>query len=413
MTERNARTRLDVGEAWARLAPRIRALAPEHVPVTEAAGRVAAEALTAAVDVPHFRRSAMDGFAVRSEELLGASRQSPARLALVGDARPGRAFAAPVPRGAAVSITTGAPVPAECDAVVMVELTEERGGEVLVFASISAGKHVAAVGEDVALGATVVPRGRHLRAQDAGLLASVGQGVIPVIRRPRVALVLTGDELLPPGSRPDGAHIVDANSVVLAALARRDGAEVVSLRYVGDDPARTAEALRSADADVVLVSGGSSVGPEDHAARALAAQGEVLVHGVALRPGAPTGFGFVEGRAVFLLPGNPIACLCTYELFAGRAIRALGGLSTDFPHSRATLPLASAILSEVGRTDYVRVRIEHGRVVPIMAGGASILSSSTTADGAVWVSSPIATLGPGDLVEVCLYDCAVSARGAP
>jgi molybdopterin molybdotransferase len=413
MTDRGARARLEVEEAWARLEPRVHPLATELVPVTEAAGRVAAEAVRAAASVPHFRRSAMDGFALRAEDLRGASPETPARLTLVGDARPGRAFAGAVPRGAAVSITTGAPVPADCDAVVMVELSEERAQEgtreVLVFAAIPAGKHVAEVGEDVARGALVVPRGRRLRPQDAGLLASVGCGAIPVIRRPRVALVLTGDELLPPGSTPEGAHIVDANSVVLAALARRDGALVTGVRYVGDDPARTAAALGDADADVVLVSGGSSIGPEDHAARVLSELGELLVHGVALRPGAPTGFGFAQGRLVFLLPGNPVACLCTYELFAGRAIRILGGISADFPHIRVVLPLASAIRSELGRTDYVRVRIEDGRVVPIMAGGASILSSSTVADGAVFVGSKCAALAAGELVQVWLYDGVASA----
>jgi molybdopterin molybdotransferase len=226
-----------------------------------------------------------------------------------------------------------------------------------------------------------------------------------VVRRPSVRVLITGDELLPPGSAPSGACIVDSNSLVLAALARRDGALGVAVENVRDRRELVRGALALAEEDVVLVSGGSSVGPEDHAPLVLAEVGEVAVHGVALRPSSPAGFGFVaDGRPVFLLPGNPVSCLCAYEFFAGPSIRALGGLSRAWPHRRRSAVVGSKIVSELGRVDYVRVRLEGDRVFPIMTSGASILSSTTRADGAVVVQGDEEGHGEGAVVEVLLYD---------
>jgi molybdopterin molybdotransferase len=165
------------------------------------------------------------------------------------------------------------------------------------------------------------------------------------------------------------------------------------------------DALAASDADLVLVSGGSSVGQEDHAPRALAELGELAVHGVALRPAAPAGFGFLPGgRVVFLLPGNPVSCLCAYDLFAGVALRLLGGLPPELPYRAATLPLGRKIVSAVGRVDYVRVRVEAGRVEPLATSGASVLTSTTRADGFVLVPRDSEGHAPGDAVTVHFYD---------
>jgi molybdopterin molybdotransferase len=397
-----ARTRVD--DALAVLARRVGALPAELVPVTEAAGRVAAADVRASVSVPHFARAAMDGYAV----IAASTASAPVALRLVGEARPGRPFRGVVGPGEAASITTGAPVPEGADAVLMAELADApEGGNVRVRAAIPAGKHVGCVGEDVLAGAIVLARGRRLRPQDAGLLASVGAARIEAVRRPRVRLLVTGDELLPPGSAPEGARIVDTNSVVLRALAARDGAASVEVGYVEDTREAVERALGAATEDVLLVSGGSSVGPEDHAPLVLAAIGELAVHGVAMRPAAPAGFGFLGPRRdvpVFLLPGNPVSCLCAYEVFAGPAIRALGGLPREWPHRRVTRALAEAVVSEAGRTDYVRVALEGDRARPLGAGGASILSSTTRADGVLLVPADRERLEAGEPVEIRLYD---------
>ena len=398
------RERTSVSEAIAILELRTPLLGVERVALSAAHGRVAAEAVIAGVDVPAFARSAMDGFAVVGESTFGASSQAPLELALIGEAKAGRRFAGTLRYGEAVRITTGAPIPTGADAVVMAEVAEAIGDTVRVREAVAPGKHVSAVGEDIRRGDPVVNRGRRLRPQDLGVLASIGAAEILVVRRPRVSIAITGDEVLPPGDAPRDALISDADGPMLRALAERDGAGAIELRYLPDDRDAMRALFAAHDADVLLVSGGSSVGPEDHAPTVLAELGEVAVHGVALRPASPAGFGFLRSSPVFLLPGNPVSCLCAYEFFAGPTIRALGGRSRAWPHRRARLPLAAKIVSELGRTDYMRVSIRDGRVAPIMTSGASILSSTTRADGVVIVAAHHEGHGEGEEVEVHLYD---------
>jgi molybdopterin molybdotransferase len=216
-------------------------------------------------------------------------------------------------------------------------------------------------------------------------------------------VLVTGNELLPPGSTPEGFKIVDSNSPMLDALVARDGGECLPVHYLPDHYEMVRDAIRDTDADVILVSGGSSVGVEDHAPRAVAELGELAVHGVAMRPAAPLGVGFLP-LPVFLLPGNPVSCLCAYDLFAGRVVRRLGGRAWDLPYRNVSLPLAAKIVSAAGRLDYVRVKIEAGQVVPIATSGASMLSSTVVADGFVLVSRDRESLEPGEVVEVWLYD---------
>jgi molybdopterin molybdotransferase len=265
-------------------------------------------------------------------------------------------------------------------------------------------KHVGAVGEDIRRGDLVLARGRRLRPQDAGLLASIGVARPLCVRRPRVALVITGDELLQAGTRPQGVQIVDSNSVMLEALVARDGGELLPFALLPDQPEQIRAALADAGADVTLVSGGSSVGSEDHAPRLLAELGSLDFHGVSMRPSSPAGVGRIGSRFVFLLPGNPVSCLCAYEFFAGPTLRALGLRPRAWPHRRVTLPLARKLASAVGRTDYVRVAIEDSRVVPIGTAGASILSSTVRAAGCVIVPRELEGMPEGASVEVLLYD---------
>ena len=402
--------RADVEEVEHFLAERVHVLAPEPVPLLECAGRVLAESVTSRVDVPGFRRSAMDGYAIRGEDSFGASAYDPLSLRLLGASMPGAPFEGSVGRGEAVRIMTGAPLPDGADAVIMAEVCDEADGRVQLRDAVAPRKNVGAIGEDIRSGDAVLPAGRRLRPQDAGLLSSIGIAEVPCRRRPRVALIVTGDELLPPGSTPAGHRIVDSNSVVLRALAARDGAVMLPGGILEDDAAVIRVALAEADADVLLVSGGSSVGQEDHAPRLVAELGTLDFHGVAMRPSSPAGVGRLPARGagderfVFLLPGNPVSCLCAYEFFAGPTIRALGGRPRRWPHRRVSLPLARKIASQIGRVDYVRVAIEEGHVVPIATSGASILSTTVRATGAVVVPRGREGMAEGEVVEVRLYD---------
>jgi molybdopterin molybdotransferase len=386
-------------------------LPPELVPLLGCSGRVLSEDVVAAVDVPGFARSAMDGYAVRGEATFGASAYNRLSFKLCGDALPGRPFSGKLAPGQAIRIMTGAPVPDGADAVIMAEFCEEREERVFVSEAVGPQKNVGAVGEDIRRGDVVLRAGRRVRPQDAGLLASIGCAEVRCVRRPRVRLVITGDELLPAGSLPYGCRIVDSNSVMLRALVARDGGEILPFELLRDEPELIRAALERKDVDVILLSGGSSVGQEDHAPRLVAELGSLDVHGVAMRPSSPAGFGRIDGRFVFLLPGNPVSCLCAYEFFAGPSIRALGGRSRKWPHARVRVPLARKIASAIGRTDYVRVAIEGGRAAPIATSGASILSSTVRASGAVIVPRELEGMPEGAEVDVLLYDDELAVGG--
>jgi len=397
-------TRTEVDDAVTLIRTRVAPLGPETIELDAAAGRELVTEVTAAVPVPHFDRAAFDGYALRAEETFGAGPYNPLTLRVIGEAMPGRPFARVIARGEAVRIMTGSPVPAGADAVLPAESAEETSGLLKVVEPVVPGKNVGRTGEDVPAGQTVLPAGRVLRPQDLGLLSSIGVALIQVVRRPRVAILVTGDEILPPGSKPNGYRIVDSNSVVLRALVRRDGGEAIPTKHLPDRPEAIRDAMTAGDWDVLLISGGTSVGREDHAPRLVAELGELPVHGIALRPASPAGIGFIGGRPVFLLPGNPVSCLCAYDLFAGRAVRRLGGFSDELPYRIAEYSVADKIVSAVGRVDYVRVRITPNGVQPIAVSGASILSTTVTADGFVLVPRDREGYGPGERVAVYLYD---------
>lgn len=410
---RSVRDRATVEDVCALVRDRVGRLPDERVGLHAAAGRVLATAVRAHAPVPPFDRAAMDGYAVRGEETLGATVCSPARFRCVGRARPGRACAVSLGPGEAVEIATGAPMPRGADAVVKVESTRAEGTLVLVGEPAPPGRHVGTVGEDVAPGTLVLPESRILRPQDLGLLAALGMAEVRVVRQPVATVIATGDELVAPGARAGDCQIVDTNSIMLAALLARDGAQVRLVGPLADDRARIGAAIAEAAtaSDLVLISGGSSAGPEDHAPGLVAELGELAIHGVALRPASPAGVGFIGRVPLVLLPGNPVSCLCAYDFFAGLAARRLGGRADLWPYRPVERPLARALVSAVGRVDYARVQIDQGRVEPLATSGASILSTTSRADGFVVVPAHVERYPVGNSVTVWLYDAAPPTIG--
>ncbi len=376
----------------------------ERLPIRQSAGRVLCAPVVSPTDVPGFDRAMMDGYAVRACDTQGATPYNRLALEIIGSSMPAGPFDGHLGPGQAVRIMTGAPIPAGADAVVPAERTDPAGEHrVLVSAAIPAAKHIGSRGEDIRAGQPVLPAGRRLRPQDIGVLSSIGIGQIDVVRSPRVRVIITGDELLPAGSVPEGYQIVDANGPMLRALIQRDGGVVTDDRILRDQPEIIAAAMQD-DADLILVSGGSSVGVEDHAPRLLQQLGHLAIHGIAIRPSSPTGMGTLGDRPVFLLPGNPVSCLCAYDFFAGRAVRRSAGRSPQWPYRIERLPLHRKIVSQIGRVDYARVRIENGAVEPLAISGASLLSSATTADGFVILDEGSEGRAAGDEVDVYLYD---------
>ena len=432
--------------AW--LDAQLGTLEAERVPLRSVAGRVLAHAVVSDIDVPGFDRSTMDGYAVVADSTEGATPYNRVTLTVIGDALPGSPFVRTLARGEAVRIMTGAPLPDGSDAVLPAESVEidpgrggsdvRRGGsstsaeatadrrslgegwsdppdsaapsQVAAISTVSPGKNVGRRGEDIGSGTTVLDAGRVLRPQDLGVMSSIGVAEAGVVRRPRVRLVITGNELLPSGTPPHDFLITDANGPMLAALAERDGAIVDFPGLVPDESDAILDALH-ASADIIIVSGGSSVGIEDLAPMLVATHGELAVHGIAMRPSSPTGMGRLGPRLVFLLPGNPVSALCAYDFFAGRAIRALGGRPKEWPYRSVRGTLARKISSLIGRLDYARVKFEDpsttlgagGRVEPLSVSGASVLSSTTRADGFVIVGDDSEGFAAGSEVDVFLY----------
>ena len=397
-------TRVTVDDALDWLDRTVAPLEPESVDLVDANHRWLSCNVVSRIDVPSFDRAAMDGYAVRADETTGCSDYSPVTLKVSGESMPGAPFESRVGPGQAVRVMTGAPLPAGSDAVVPAEFATQTDDHVELTTTVGPGRHVGRRAEDVATGAKLFDAGHRLRPQDVGLLASVGLDRVDVVRRPRVRMVVTGNELIQPGSPRGPFQIFDANSSLLHSLIARDGGTLESRRHVPDEPGAIRRAMTDPGCDVVLVSGGSSVGAEDHAPSVLAESGELPIHGIAMRPSSPTGMGTIGRTIVFLLPGNPVSCLCAYDFFAGRTIRRLGGGSVAWPYPRTCGALKSKIVSTIGRRDYCRVVVQHESIEPIAISGASILSSTTRANGFVIVPDECEGYADGTRIDVFLYD---------
>lgn len=400
------RSRTTVDEAWIwcdEFVAQAKTLS-ETVPLTEACGRCLVEAVVSTLDVPGFDRAAMDGYAVVAEDTTGASDYNPVRLRVVGQSMPGCSYDELVRPQQAVRIMTGAPMPKGATAVVPVEYSQAEGEGVCISTTVGSAKHVGRQGEDIRSGETILSAGRRLRPQDVAVVASIGQSQVIVRQRPKVRLMVTGNELVPPGAAKHPYQIYEANSFLLRGMVARDGGELESVRFVEDRKDSIREALLAPGADVILVSGGSSVGAEDFAPELVAELGTLAMHGIAMRPSSPTGLGQIGNSAVVLLPGNPVSCLCAYDFFAGRMIRQLAGHAAGWTYRMVEVPLARKLVSEIGRVDYCRVKLDKCTAIPLAISGASILSSTTRADGFVVVPAESEGLAAGTSVNVMLYD---------
>ncbi len=397
-----------LGDALKIVLSRVKRLGSEMVSFERALERVLAEDVTSKIDVPPFDRSAVDGYAVQAADTFRVSETKPKRLRVIGSAKIGAPTKLRVRKGEAVKLMTGAPIPRGADAVVMVEHTKIEGEHIAVRVPLTPGKNVSARGEDVRAGEVVLRRGQQLRPQDIGMLASIGKLGVRVFRKPRVAIVATGRELRRPGVRLGPAQIADINSYSLAAAVASCGGVANPLGIISDKPQALRRVLRKAlKDDVILISGGSSVGEHDIAPDVVAELGELMFHGVALRPGGPTAFGVVRGKPVFCLAGFPVASLVAFDMLVSPALWVMQGLPPDWGCLRVRAKLTRKVTSTLGRVDVVRVRVwsEAGKLLaePIRVTGSGILSSMTRADGFVLVPEDVEGFGEGVNVEVELY----------
>jgi molybdopterin molybdotransferase len=380
----------------------------ERISLAAAIGRVLAEPIIAPADVPLFDRAAMDGFAVRVEDTLGASGDAPRILRLIDTIYTGHAPTRTIGAGECAEIATGAPLPPGADAVVMVEDTDRADGSpqrstVQIMKAVKTGQNIGPRGADIARGDSLLGPGDHLTASRVGACAAVGRAEVEVYAQPVVAIVSTGGEIVLPGQPLGAAQIYDINGFTLSAVTLLHGGIPRVLPSVPDDLSALGSMLLElvASADIIMFSGGSSVGEKDLVLDAVRAAGEVLFHGIAIKPGKPTALARVGATLVLAMPGNPTSCLSNAYLLLVPMLRKMARLPAHSPRTIA-LPLARRIVSSAGRHQFYTVKVVDGSVVPAFKSSGDITSMSH-ADGYIELPADADIVEAGQTVEVKLF----------
>ena len=394
---------ISLDDAQRRLASNVRPIdRTERVALWDAAGRVAAEDVTSPMDVPPFARSAMDGYAVIAADTAAARRETPVRLQRIARVFTGEVSPLALMTGTCIEIATGAPLPRGADAVVMVEETRLKGDDVDILSAASPGQHVGRRGADIASGDRVLSSGEALTPSRVGALAAIGRTGIEVYARPRVAILSTGNEVVEPGHPLGSGQIYDVNRFTLAAIVAAHGGVPQPHSAAQDSLDALGAALDDcAHADLIVFSGGSSVGDRDLVADAIAARGEMIFHGIAVRPGKPTAFARVRGTPFFGMPGNPTSCLSNAYILLVPFLRACARLPPHVPHV-AQFPLGRRIASAVGRHQFYTVRVQDGVAMPAFKGSGDITSLSR-ADGYIEIPASQNVVEEGETVAVTLF----------
>jgi len=378
-------------------------LPAERLSLHEALGRVAAKDLTAQKDVPPFNRSAVDGYAVRAKDTVNASVFNPKTLRLTRSVEVGTGEAKP--------IWTGNQLPKGADAVAMLEHTKRVDGEIEVFKAVTPGENVSRKGEDVRRGEVAVRSGTRLKPQHLGLLASLGYTHVPVVKKPRVAVLATGDELVELGKPLGDGQVTESNRLIISGLCTELGAEPISLGISRDDVEEIREKIREGleKADVVVTTGGTSVGHKDLVPQAINGMGSpgMVVHGVAMQPGMPTGLAVLGGKPVFVLSGNPVAAMIGFEVFVRPLILEMLGVKDEL-RPRLKARLTRRVSGSLGKRVFLRVLVSEveGEFLaePVRVRGSGIITTMTKANGYVVIPESREGLEEGEVVTVHLFD---------
>lgn len=374
----------------------------ETIPLLQAHRRVLAAAIVAGQDVPPFARAAMDGFAVIAQDTFGAGQFDPKTLALIETVYTGQVPTRQVSHGECVEIATGAPMPVGADAVVMVEETEKDGAQARIFSPVYPGQNVGRQGADIRTGQAVLAPGDFLTPSRVGAIAALGIDRVEVYARPRVAILSTGNEIVDPGQPLAPGQIYDINKFTLSAIIEEHGGVAVPHPTSADHLDDLTRALEACAAeDLVIFSGGSSVGERDLILDVLAARGEIVFHGIAVKPGKPTLFGTIDGKPVLGMPGYPTSCLSNGYMLLAPLLRRLARLP-DAAARSVRVPVAQRIVSTTGRHQFYTVRLVDGTAVPAFKASGDITSMSQ-ADGYIEIPAQTDIVEKGEVVEVKLF----------
>jgi molybdenum cofactor synthesis domain-containing protein len=375
----------------------------ERVPLADANGRVVARDVIAAVDVPPFSRAGMDGYAVRAEDTFGASRQEPKTLRCIEQVFTGQVPSRTTGPGECTEIATGAPMPDGADAVVMVEETEkDSSGEVRILTPVYPRQNVGRQGADIQAGQVVLRAGAVLNASRVGALAALGATHVEVYAQPRVAILSTGNEIVDPGQPLAPGHIYDINRFTLAAIVAEHGGIPEPHRTAADTIEDLSRAIDDClDADLLVFSGGSSVGERDLILDVIGQKGEILFHGIAVKPGKPTALGVVRDRIVFGMPGYPTSCLSNAYMLLVPVLRRMAHLPVHAVRT-VTAPLGQRIVSTTGRHQFYTVRLIDGVAQPAFKASGDITSMSL-ADGYIEIPAQTDIVEKGEIVEIKLF----------
>ncbi|HAF61396.1 MAG TPA: molybdopterin molybdenumtransferase MoeA [Anaerolineaceae bacterium] len=375
----------------------------EQVPLENALGRVLGKAISATEYVPDFNRSTVDGYAVISSDVFGCSDAIPALLTLNGESKMGVHTDIQLEKGQCGYVPTGAEVPQGADAVVMLEFTDDLGdGSIAIYKPCAPGMNMIFRGDDVKPGETIIPAGHRLTAAEIGALAALGITDVPVVRPPRVAILSTGDELVPVNEPLTMGMIRDVNAPMLATAVRNIGGETQVFGIVKDEKAAIRDVVKKAiqGCDMLILTGGTSVGVKDAVSGIIEELGELIVHGVAVKPGKPTIFGAIQEKPVFGLPGNPVAAYFMFHVLVQPLLFSMQGTTpTEF---KEVAPLAHSISSNHGREEFIPVQMKDGVAQPI-AGKSGLITTLSCADGFICIPRDCEGLKQGEPVEVTYF----------
>ena len=374
----------------------------EDISIQDAVGRVIAEDILADRFVPPFDRSAMDGYAVIAEDTFKASEEE-VLLTMDGVIHAGEVSEETIIKGHCLQIATGSPIPPGADAVVMVEFTEQQDNRILITKPVYPGANVSKRGEDISEGDIVLNKGSVLTPSKIGTLTALGKTQVEVYQKPLVSVIATGTEIVPPGEPLQPGQIYDVNSYTLEAVLKKNGASVIRHPIITDDADLLAQELKKAlESDMIIFSGGSSVGEKDLLANILEEMGEILFHGVQIKPGKPTLFGMVKGKPVFGMPGHPTSCLSNAYIFLIPTIRKMAHLPMNIART-VKAKMGKRIVSSSGRKQFLTVRLEDNIAYPVFKHSGAI-TSMAQADGYIMLPVNLDVIEEGEEAEVILLE---------